>query len=106
MSAVGTVRLWHCEAGWRVIDSLDTPAGCWADFSHLCCNGEPEPGAGDVVRVSGKFLEAFEGAPVDFQWERVGQDGYDFRATTGRVRQRQPPHRLIRHYKAVEGPNP
>jgi CspA family cold shock protein len=105
MSAVGTVRVWHCEEGWGVIDSLDTPGGCWADFSHLCCVGTPEPGPGEVVRVSSEFLEAFEGAIVDFQWERANQHGYDFQATTLRVRERQPPHRLIRHCKAGDDPH-
>jgi CspA family cold shock protein len=105
MSALGTVRVWHCEEGWGVIDSLDTPGGCWADISHLWCVGTPEPGPGEVVRVSSEFLEAFEGEIIDFQWERANQGGYDFRATTVRVRERQPPHRLIRHYKADEGPH-
>jgi CspA family cold shock protein len=88
-----------------VIDSLDTPGGCWADFSQLWCVGTPEPGPDEVVRVSSEFLEAFEGEIVDFQWERANQGGYDFRATTVRVRERQPPHRLIRHYKVGEDPH-
>jgi cold shock protein len=105
MSAVGTVRVWHCEEGWGVIDSLDTPGGCWAHVSHLWCVGTPEPGPGEVVRVSSKFLEAFDGEIVDFQWGRANQDGHNFRATTVRVRERQPPHRLIRHYEAGDDPH-
>jgi CspA family cold shock protein len=69
MSTVGTVRVWHREEGWGVIDSPDTPGGCWAHFSHLWNDKIPEPGPGEVVEVSGGFRKAFEGETVDFEWE-------------------------------------
>lgn len=59
------VREWHSDLGWGVLDSDETPGGCWAHFS--------------VIEVDGyKALGA--GTPVDLTWEAPGQDGYEFRA--------------------------
>jgi cold shock CspA family protein len=69
MASVGIVRFWHRDEGWGVIDSPDTPGGCWAHFSHLWNDRVPEPGPGEVVEVSGGFREMFEGETVDFDWE-------------------------------------
>jgi CspA family cold shock protein len=99
MSTVGTVRVWHREKGWGVIDSPDTPGGCWAHFSHLWNDKIPETGAGEVVEVSGGFREAFEGETVDFEWEPANQDGYAFRAISVRPHGRPAPHRTIRRYR-------
>jgi CspA family cold shock protein len=100
------VRVWHREEGWGVIDSPDTPGGCWVHFGALWNDGIPQAGPGEVVEVSGGFREAFEGETVDFDWERTSspgsQDGYSFRAATARPRGRQAPHRAIRHYRAGE----
>jgi CspA family cold shock protein len=104
--SVGTVRVWHHEQGWGVIDSPETPGGCWAHFSHLWNDGIPAAGPGEVVRVSGGYREVFEGETVDFEWEHPGQDGYAYRATTVRPRGRPAPHQVIRHYKAGERPDP
>ncbi|MCW2527208.1 MAG: hypothetical protein JWM76_2068 [Pseudonocardiales bacterium] len=104
--SVGTVRDWHREEGWGVIDSPDTPGGCWVHFSHLWNDGIPEAGLGEIVEVTGGCREVFEGETVDFDWETPGQDGYDFRVTNARPRGRQAPHRVIRHYRAGEHPNP
>ena len=84
MSSTGTVRVWHQDEGWGVIDSPDTPGGCWAGFAQIWADGMPKPGRGEYV-VSG-FTELFEGETVDFEWERpsADQDGYAFRATTVR----------------------
>lgn len=30
-----TVREWHGELGWGVLDSPETPGGCWAHFSNI-----------------------------------------------------------------------
>ena len=58
------VRDWHAEEGWGVIDSPQTPGGCWAHFSSLVGFGDLPPGR-----------------KVTFAHERARQDGYDFRAT-------------------------
>jgi CspA family cold shock protein len=29
------VRVWHDERGWGVVDSPETPGGCWVHFSHI-----------------------------------------------------------------------
>jgi CspA family cold shock protein len=29
------VRVWHDEKGWGVVDSPETPGGCWVHFSHI-----------------------------------------------------------------------
>jgi CspA family cold shock protein len=61
----GTVRLWHAEDGWGVIDAPQTPGGCWTHFS--------------VVAVPGyRALEP--GQRVELQYERAEQDAYAFRA--------------------------
>ncbi len=107
MQSVGTVREWHPEQGWGVIDSPDTPGGCWIHFSALW-NDIPPAGPGEVVEVSGGYREAFEGETVDFDWEPTAlpgsQDGYSFRATTAAPRGRPAPHRVVRRYPAGEHP--
>ena len=66
MTTNGTVREWHDDEGWGVIDSAATPGGGWAHFS--------------VVAVTGyRTLEP--GSPVVFEWSSPGQDGYPFRVT-------------------------
>lgn len=66
----GTVREWHAELGWGVLDSPDTPGGCWVHFSNIDGTG---------------FRALTVGATVDLDWEQATQDGYRFRAT--RVKQ-------------------
>ncbi|MEU5211123.1 cold shock domain-containing protein [Streptomyces sp. NPDC020742] len=62
-----TVREWHDDEGWGVIDCPETPGGCWAHFS--------------VIRMTG-FRGLVPGQRVDLTWEAPGfpQDGYDYRA--------------------------
>ncbi|WP_220126912.1 cold shock domain-containing protein [Rhodococcus spelaei] len=69
----GTVREWHAELGWGVLDSPDTTGGCWAHFSNIDGTG---------------FRALTVGATVDLDWERAEQDGYSFRAT--RVKRLEP----------------
>lgn len=64
----GTVRNWRHEEGWGVIDSPDTPGGCWAHFSHLAMTGYRALKTGQVVEL---------------EWEAAGQDGYSYRAGAG-----------------------
>jgi CspA family cold shock protein len=100
----GTVRVWYRSEGWGVIDSPDTPGGCFAHFSSLWNDDVPTVDPGEVIEISGGFRELFEGETVDFEWERTAapgsQDGYSFRASTVHPHGRRPPHRVIRHYKA------
>lgn len=63
--AFGVVREWHDEEGWGVLDSEDTPGGCWAHFSTL--------------RMAG-YRRAEAGQRVDFTYEPGEQDGFNFRA--------------------------
>nr|WP_080678637.1 cold shock domain-containing protein [Rhodococcus pyridinivorans] len=63
----GIVRLWNDEDGWGVIDSPQTPGGCWAHFSHIVAEG---------------FRTVDVGADVTFEWQQVtNQDGYRYCAT-------------------------
>lgn len=64
MKTTGTVRFWHDEEGWGVIDSPETPGGSWTHFS--------------TVRMSG-YKSLTVGQPVELLWEAPGQDGYPFR---------------------------
>lgn len=65
MSVRGTIREWHQDEGWGVIDSPETPGGCWMHFG--------------VVQVEG-YPALFVGQDVRLEWEAPGQDGYHFRA--------------------------
>lgn len=66
MISVGTVRIWHDAEGWGVIDSADTPGGCWTHFS--------------VVAVAG-YRSLPAGGRMHLEWEPVvDQDGYRYRA--------------------------
>ncbi|MDP9792329.1 CspA family cold shock protein [Catenuloplanes nepalensis] len=57
------IREWHADEGWGVIDSPDTPGGCWAHFSAAAAPAVFRPGQ-----------------RVHLEWESPGQDGYPFRA--------------------------
>lgn len=65
MTTRGIVREWRDEEGWGVIDSQDTPSGCWAHFSHVIMQG---------------YTSLTPGQPVEMEWEMFGQDGYTYRA--------------------------
>lgn len=107
--ATGTVRFWRRSEGWGVVDSAETPGGCFVHFTHLWNGGPiPIPGPGEGVEVSGGgFLQLFEGETVEFEWEcpMGGQDGYSYRATTVRPRRERLGSRVIRHYQTGEHPN-
>lgn len=65
MRTQGTVRFWVEEDGWGVIDSPQTPGGCWAHYSQVLV-------AGLQLLVAGQ--------DVELEWKAPGQDGYLFRA--------------------------
>jgi CspA family cold shock protein len=64
MTTEGTVRVWRDDEGWGVIDTAQTPGGCWTHFSSVHMSGY-------------RTLHAGEGVLVD--WEAADQDGYAFR---------------------------
>lgn len=76
MSTIGTVRVWYSEDGWGVIDSDETPGGCWTHCSNVAIPG---------------FRSLRAGQQVELRWESRGQDGFDFRALQARPHG-QPPH--------------
>ena len=45
----GTVREWSDDHGWGVIDSADTPGGCWVHFSMIVSEGFRSLNPGDHV---------------------------------------------------------
>lgn len=62
---VGTVRTWNEADGSGVVDSPETPGGCWTHFS--------------VVEVDG-YRHLVPGQSVQLDWDERGQDGYPYRA--------------------------
>ncbi|MFF3911469.1 cold-shock protein [Streptomyces sp. NPDC001848] len=64
-----TVREWDDEEGWGVLDSPETPGGCFGHYSHIQATG---------------FRTLSPGQQVDLTWEAPGfkQDGYDYRAVS------------------------
>lgn len=70
MASTGTVRFWNPEEGWGVIDSPETPSGCWAHFTHI---------QADAVTAARGYRNVDDGQSVEFTWEKVPQDGYEFR---------------------------
>ena len=57
--------MWNDDEGWGVVDSTETPGGCWVHFSHV-----ERPG----------YHSLTPGEAVWLQWETPGQDGYPCRA--------------------------
>ena len=47
--------MWHDDQGWGVLDSPDTPGGCWAHFSHL-----PDAGGLRAAAVGARVSFTFE----------------------------------------------
>ena len=81
------MRVWHADEGWGVLDSTDTPGGCWVHFSAFHGDAIRDLGFGSY-RIRGGYAHLVAGETVDFDWEQVtDQDGYTFRATAAR------PHR-------------
>jgi cold shock protein len=75
VSVAATVRTWHADEGWGVLDSDATPGGCWTHFSALDLDGDRSLSPGDQV-----LLVA----------ESPGQDGFPWRAVRVVVEGRAP----------------
>jgi len=69
-------REWHDEVGWGVLDSSETPGGCWTHFSVI---DTPLIRRTGNLRVS-EFKSLSAGDLVDLEWEAPGQDGFAYRA--------------------------
>lgn len=65
MRSEGTVREWSDDEGWGVVDSADTPGGCWVHFSVIVAEG---------------YRSLSQDDHVIFTYEAPGQDGFDYRA--------------------------
>jgi cold shock protein len=65
MAVTGAIREWHDDEGWGVIDSPETPGGCWAGFMLAAVPG---------------FASFTAGQAVSLEWESPGQDGWPYRA--------------------------
>lgn len=88
--STGTVSIWHGEEGWGVIESADTPGGCWAFYSHIWADALPELKPGHSRTIRGGYRELIVGESVDFTWEPVEQDGYSYRAISVTPRREHP----------------
>jgi cold shock protein len=80
MSTPGEVRIWHDEEGWGVVDSPETPGGCWAHWSAVAVYG---------------FASLHTGQLVELEWESAQQDGFEYRAVRVWPRGAQPYERPI-----------
>ena len=69
VTVTATVREWRDEEGWGVLDSPETPGGCFGHYSDI-----------QAARVH----TLSPGQQVDLAWEAPGfkQDGYDYRAVS------------------------
>lgn len=59
------MREWSDDRGTGVIDSADTPGGCWVHFSHVVTDGAASLSPGDRIT---------------FTCEAVRQDEFNYRA--------------------------
>jgi CspA family cold shock protein len=60
--ARGTVRFWLDDEGWGVVDSSETPGGCFVHFSFVQMDG---------------YRSMVEGQAVDLEWERPQWGDYE-----------------------------
>ena len=70
------VREWHEDLGWGVLDSAETPGGCWAGSSSI--------GSAILSQAAGMTMSEYKtvrpGESVELEWEAGDQDGFSFRA--------------------------
>jgi CspA family cold shock protein len=65
VTCLGVVREWNDEEGWGVVDSDETPGGCWTHYSSV---------------LVARYHTLNAGQHVELDWERADQDGYSYRA--------------------------
>jgi CspA family cold shock protein len=61
----GSVRVFHADEGWGVLDGPHVPGGCWVSFSAIATAG---------------YRELTAGQQVTFRAEAANQDGFAYRA--------------------------
>lgn len=88
------MAVWNGEEGWGVVESSDTPTGCWVHYSNIWTLVHLPLGRGESIQFYGQAANLQVGETVDFDWESAQQDGYSFRAVDVRPR-RQPPRRTV-----------
>ena len=76
------VREWHEDLGWGVLDSPETPGGCWTHCAVIETRRVASSHEGEV----NEYKSLSEGDVVDLGWETPGQDGFRYRATGVRKR--------------------
>ena len=76
------VREWHEDLGWGVLDSPETPGGCWTHYAVIETRRVASSHEGEVY----EYKSLGEGDVVDLEWEAPGQDGFGYRATVVRKR--------------------
>ena len=69
---LATVRVWHQDEGWGILDSPETPGGCWTHFSCIDMPG---------------YKSLTEGQAVELDWEvPAGGDYEGYRFFASRVK--------------------
>jgi len=76
MSETGTVREFHADEGWGVIDAPGVPGGCWVHFSAIAVPG---------------YRSLRAGQAVTFRAVRARQDGYAYAAVKVWTGDQEPP---------------
>lgn len=71
-----SVREWYADEGWGVLESPETPGGCWVHFSVI--ESRPIESQASTYKTTYKTLTV--GESVELEWGSPGQDGFDFRA--------------------------
>jgi len=75
-----TVREWHNDLGWGVLDSPETPGGCWIHYSAIETRLLAPVEGTEVSDYKG----VVDGDSVELEWETPGQDGFEYRAVVVR----------------------
>jgi CspA family cold shock protein len=68
--------------GWGVLDSPETPGGCWTHYAVIETRRAVSSHEGEVY----EYKSLSKGDVVDLEWEAPGQDGFGYRATVVRKR--------------------
>ncbi|WP_107773899.1 hypothetical protein [Nocardioides sediminis] len=76
------VREWHEDLGWGVLNSPETPGGCWTHYSVIETRRVESRHRGEVF----EYKALTQGDVVDLEWEAPGQDGFGCRAVVVRMR--------------------
>jgi CspA family cold shock protein len=70
------VREWHEDLGWGVLDSAETPGGCWAHYSSI----DSAIISQEAGHTASEYKTVRPDELVELEWEAADQDGFGFRA--------------------------